>query len=383
MSKNNIFIFSLTIPSVTFGMYELDSFPFALIVALFILPLKDVSISKSSILVLIIAFIISTLGLLKDVNQFNLNLALRQFLNYASIIVCGELLRCITITYKDLLKVLTFSLFLNLSMGIAQILGFHLFVSNARVDTLRGAVGLFAEPTSLGLYAFCVFIVGIIIHRLSIEQEDKKRARNVIALALILLIFVSQSSTAILLLLCFFILKFVKFEFKIIALFAVFVIISIFTYEYWGGTRFGGIVKILLDKDVFYLLALDGSINERLSAVVGPFYGWFNHYFLPSSAFSYKETVLSLQQFSGGFFWYGGSNKIMNYLGTLIYEMSFLGLYIAFRYILPFNRSNFYPDLFVVWILFLLNGVPLSHGYVLLFVFCFQLKERKHRVNAY
>ena len=123
---------------------------------------------------------------------------------------------------------------------------------------------------------------------------------------------------------------------------------------------------ILFENDIQYLLKIDGSINERLSSVVGPYYGIIENNLLPSSTFEYRLTYLSMREATNGFFWWGGGDKIMNYLGNIIYELSFLGLILIIRYIFPSFKSNIDFRVLMVGILLLSNSVPLLHGYPLL-----------------
>ena len=152
---------------------------------------------------------------------------------------------------------------------------------------------------------------------------------------------------------------------------------SLYAYYFLPDSRFGRILVILLENDIQYLLKVDGSINERLSAVIGPYYGIIENNLLPSSAFEYRLTYLSMREATNGFFWWGGGDKIMNYLGNIIYELSLLGFILIMRYILPALKSNIDFTIVVVGILLLSNSVPLLHGYPLLLFANYSTKIRK------
>ena len=47
-----------------------------------------------------------------------------------------------------------------------------------------------------------------------------------------------------------------------------------------------------MQNDIYYLLSIDGSVNERLSAIIG-YYGLAESYLVPNSAFRYNETYLN------------------------------------------------------------------------------------------
>ena len=153
---------------------------------------------------------------------------------------------------------------------------------------------------------------------------------------------------------------------KIIVLFFLILIGWLFA-GYFENTRAYSIIKLITNKDILYLLSVDGSINSRFADLVGPYYGFLKNYSMPNSTFDYMSTALALRKDSAGFFWFGASNKIMNYAGTIIYELSFLGLLILSRYIfkLPSRLSDL--DIFLAMFFLLNNSLSLSHGYILFF----------------
>ena len=113
-------------------------------------------------------------------------------------------------------------------------------------------------------------------------------------------------------------------------------------------------------------MSIDGSINERLSAIIGPYYGLVESYLLPNSAFRYNETYLSLRSYTDGFFWWGGGDKIMNYLGSVFYELSILGIFVIYRYVFYEFKAWFGFSFLLVVVFYLSNSVPLLHGYPLM-----------------
>ena len=164
---------------------------------------------------------------------------------------------------------------------------------------------------------------------------------------------------------------------KGIIVIAVFLAILFANYFYFPESRAGIIVKILMQNDIYYLLSIDGSVNERLSAIIGPYYGLAESYLVPNSAFRYNETYLSLRSYTNGFFWWGGGDKIMNYLGSIIYELSLLGIFLIYRYVFNGFRSWFGFSYLLVVLFYLSNSMPLLHGYpLLLFSILFDLNSK-------
>jgi hypothetical protein len=364
-SKESVVLYSFLFSGVTFGIGNFDSFPWH-VVFIFLLCIRGFKVADIFICLSILLLIFLTA--LVDQDQFDMKLFLRQILNYLSIIVGGSYLYSQPPKINKLTKIITIVLILNIIISILQNYSeiFTLF-SNARFESSgpRGTVGLFSEPTAFGLFSCFCFLYSIIVIRLSKEELLKKNAKNLLILSLVSVAFANQSSTAVMIILVFLFLNLFQ-SFKTLLILTFMISYFFISYLYFPETRLALIITLIVENDLLYLLAMDGSINERLSSVVGPYFGLIEGYFLPNSTFGYHQTYLNLREYTDSFFWWGGSAKIMNYIGTIMYELSVVGLLLIYRYVF-FSFKGFVGISFVIIVLFYLNNsVPLLHGYPLL-----------------
>lgn len=357
----------MCLPGLTFGFRGLDSFPWHLMT---IGLLGKERLKKTDIFLLFLTLTTISMVAVISHNLFEGRMFVRQFINYASIIIGGMYLFHLKPKNNEIMKVLLFVSILNFIIAFLQ--NFYpslTFFSNARYVSggFRGEVGLFPEPTAYGFFnAFC-FMIGIYCRRYSLKHSSTRRTSSrLIAISLLSILLLNNSSGAVLVIAIFLVLSALISPKKIIVLFLLILTGWLFA-GYFENTRIYSIIKLVTSKDIFYLLAIDGSINSRLADLVGPYYGLFKNYSIPNSTFDYMSTSLALREDSGGFFWFGASNKIMNYTGTIIYELSFLGLVIFSRYVfrLPSRLSDL--DIFLAMFFLLNNSLSLSHGYILFF----------------
>lgn len=355
----------MCLSGVTFGLGNLDSFPYHVLT---ILLLGLTRFKYTDFFIALSVLIVITLTAITDIDSYDFSLFQRQFMNYVAVIVGAGYL----IAYRpDLHRVsntILSILVLNAIIGILQFYSdlFSIF-SNARMDESgqRGNIGLFPEPTSFGLFCVFTFLFAVLNIKKNIHNDLRKIQLKIIYISLFAILFINQSSTAILLVAIYAVLSIFRSAKGMVVLILV-CIFSVYSYHYLPDSRFGRILVILFENDIQYLLQVDGSINERLSSVVGPYYGIIENNLLPSSTFEYRLTYLSMREATNGFFWWGGGDKIMNYLGNIIYELSFLGFILIIRYILPSFKSNIDFTVLMAGILLLSNSVPLLHGYPLL-----------------
>ena len=99
------------------------------------------------------------------------------------------------------------------------------------------------------------------------------------------------------------------------------------------GSRFSSLFNILFQLDGSFferikgLIFFDASINDRLLNVVFPYFGFIFNNGLPGGLHSFNDTTIILVDYFNGYFWSGlGSNKILSFIGAIIYELGILGL---------------------------------------------------------
>ena len=355
----------MCLSGVTFGIGGFDSLPYhVFLIILFGLT----RFHYEDYIIALVVFIVITMTTIVDINSFNSSLLLRQVANYLALIVGAAYLIANSPNLHRVSKIIAIILTLNVIIGFLQSYSdFFTLFSNARMDQsgLRGSVGLFAEPTSFGLFCVFGFLFAVKNLKIPIDQTTRKLLYTILYLSLFGIFFISKSSTAILLIVIYLILSILRSKGSIILILCAGLFIT-YAYYYLPETRFGIILRILLNYDIYYLLQVDGSINERLSAVVGPYYGLINNNLSPSSAFEYKQTYLSLREATDGFFWWGGGDKIMNYLGNIFYELSILGFVLVYKYVFHCFQARIDYIVLIMGVLYLSNSVPLIHGYPLL-----------------
>jgi len=112
--------------------------------------------------------------------------------------------------------------------------------------------------------------------------------------------------------------------------------ISQLTNKYFSSTDYGVIDSILS------VIQRDASINDRVSNVVFSIYGFFYNLGIPGGYHSFSEMTLLLAKEFNGFFWFGfGSDKVMSFFGSFVYELGILGLLIiAHIFYLISNRCR-------------------------------------------
>jgi hypothetical protein len=123
------------------------------------------------------------------------------------------------------------------------------------------------------------------------------------------------------------------------------------------GTRFHNLLHVGSGAEVGFfdqlraLIFIDGSINDRLLNVIFPYYGFVFNYGMPGGLHSFNDMSIILVEYFDGYFWAGlGSNKILSFIGSFIYELGVIGV-IFILYMYWFLRDNNNPNRFFELIL--------------------------------
>tara|TARA_Y100000294_G_C8302924_1_gene235484 strand:- start:64 stop:558 length:495 start_codon:yes stop_codon:yes gene_type:complete len=102
---------------------------------------------------------------------------------------------------------------------------------------------------------------------------------------------------------------------------------------------------------IIALVAWDGSVNDRVLNAIFPYFGIVLNYGMPGGLNSFYDMSLTLVEYFDGYFWSGlGSNKILSFIGTFIYELGVIGV-ISILYIYWFLKDNNNPNRFFELIL--------------------------------
>lgn len=363
-------LFIIMIPSVTFSFGNFDSIPWPLFIFL-IYGLINVNmrLREKDVLLFLLISIISFLTEILVNSEYNFELHMRLLIQIANVIATISLIRIAKPDIRDLIKVFLAVTVVNLVVGVGQFYT-NIFdvLTNSRTDIYRGNTGLFSEPTAYGL--FCIFVIlnCLLLKQFSdLEKQDHLKVNLTIFLNLLAIIFINQSSSAFLFIIL------IAFSFSLKLSFIIFYLSIILVFQNFVdlrdilGYRINSILEIVWSQGLYSTLLADESINERVSAVVAPFWGFIIDFGMPHAASQYKITITEFQDLTGGLFWFGGGYKIMNNLGTYFYHFGAIGLIIIRVWVLPIlglNKSNYF--LVFVFICLMCVGIPLLHTYVLL-----------------
>ena len=95
--------------------------------------------------------------------------------------------------------------------------------------------------------------------------------------------------------------------------------------------------------------------------------GFLLNYGLPGGFYTYSETSIQLSEITSGYFWTGfGSNKILSFIGTFIYELGFIGLIILLFFYFQLSKVKKNRRKFEILFLFLLlsNALPVALPFI-------------------
>jgi len=362
------FLVSLTIPWVSFGFNNWDSqiWPFLaallfLLSALF-LDTQRLSLPRFLLLPLLpgILFLVSAIdsGLFASyrlaANYFCMSILPIAFLNFIQ-------------RYGELRKLMVISLTLWVIIAIAQYLGL-LVLPNTRTTFDRGVVSLAPEPSFFGIFLFFLtwnFLAG---------QTRKFTAKNALfcAISLLAILLLAKSS----LLLPFFALAFflmiihslVLQRNLIVAVVILFFCITsalvglfLFAGESSEKIRIVALTRTFLSEGPTSLILSDESGFERMLHIVTPFFGAIQNFLLPGNIETFNEHSKVMGNFMND--WMFGEkkyDKIMSWLGALVYECGIFGL------------------IFYVILIFKMNTGRLSRGFELLLLTMFLLMAIPH-----
>jgi len=219
-----------------------------------------------------------------------------------------------------------------------------------RTGLHRGVTSLSPEPTFYGLIG--IFYILIFL------EIDYSKFKVFIYLWVFQIIFLSQSSMAILFLLMMFVFRTIfhnKFN-KIVLVSLSIILLMFFAYyvlEGFRNVRAVNFFYVLLDSgyDVIYT---DASINDRASSIYFSLKGFIDNFFLPHGMSSYNE-YLSKELLQQEYFYYvTRGNGIMSYYGSMIFQLGIFWLVVPLSYsYIIYTRYRFSKKLIIEKNLFL------------------------------
>lgn len=367
------FLFSVLIlvsffPWVSFRANGMDTQPWAILVAALFVFSPLLKINKNSLWILSALIVVVSIAIFS--NQEDIFSLLRSTLNYFFLLFLFFIFYNLFQKYEIPLNLIYYTNCVYLIFAIAQIVfGDPLvnFFAPIRTTENRGFSSLAVEPSYFGLVLMMYNILYLKIRNYKLQSV----ALALFIINILFIFFVSQSSITILYLMLMAFLFFIyKVNLKFFIFSSVLAISSFFLFEYFFiDSRVYRVFSFIITDGPLLLIYNDASVNYRVSSIIYPLHGMLNNGFLPGGFSSYKETVTFLNSFYNDFFWYGGHNKIHSYLGTLFYELGFVGIIMTLCYFLKYNNNTkvrYFESIFLF--AFLLSSLPLASPLIALFL---------------
>ena len=157
------------------------------------------------------------------------------------------------------------------------------------------------------------------------------------------------------------------------------------------GTRFASLISIAeqggggLFGKLSEVIHSDASINDRVLNVVFPYYGIVINNGIPGGLHGFHDLSLILFEHFDGYFWSGfGSNKILSFIGSFIYELGLVGV-IFILYMYWFLKDNSNPNRFFELILLftvLNSGIAVAFSLVPILIAIMYYKKSNSTLNS-
>jgi hypothetical protein len=361
-------LMAMLFPWVSFGVFDLDTQPWYIILGLvFILLCATKKVPDIIWLSYFLPAAVLVVGIgYADSIDF---LAVRAVLSYFGLVVSIHSYYLYRKYYADtVLPILISANIAWLLSGFIQaVFGKYAlaFIVTVRTTEDRGVTSLAPEPTYYAVYL--IFLSWLIW----IESGYKlSRTTQILLFANLLAIFVFAKSAMGFLFVIYFVGVYCMFYiFRRKVLYMVFILvpmIAALTLGYFSQYPALRISRLSSEAIEFPLSIIerDASINSRVAHFILPLHGALFDAFLPHGFHSYPDQAAGYASDYNGFFWYGyGGSKIMSTIGAVIYELGWFSI-IFFSMIvrLSWNRSDPKKSVFNIFILmsFLIAAIPIA-----------------------
>jgi len=371
---DTFFIFGL-IPSVNFGLNNLDSQPWTFLFAIiFLIMIVEVKLPKYSLIILILT-IFGLIMTFINTDLFTIHSSLRAIVGYLGLPILYIAFYNYYIRYGFPIKLFIFFNSLWIFFGFFEFLlpEFIELISSRRTGIGRGVTSLGPEPTYFGTYLF--FSSWVMIEAKDLISNNK---RNILILINIFcIIFLAKSTTVVLFIIYVTILLLIVkiyyfslnvtfskklFSNQIIFCFITFVVIYLLK-DQLIGSRINSVFSKLNDKSMLSVLVNDWSINSRVESVYFSVVGAFKNYLIPGGLDTFREmrsevlesmnsNVLSNRYKSG---------VIMSWNGSLLYDLGIFGTAIIILFFMAIYRKFrgsllYFLSLFII----LFSAIPIG-----------------------
>lgn len=374
------FIFSL-IPWINFGVNNFDIQPWSFVFAIiFLACLKKLIIPVYSIKILTLVLIGLSFALLAT-NSINIFFLFRAIVNYLSLPILYVAFYNYFIRYNFPLKLFVIFNFLWIGVGLIQLsfpeINFS-FVNQRNVDEIRGSSSLAPEATFFAIFLF--FSSWILIETKNFAMS--KNIKILLFLNFLAVLFIAKSSmvflfyiitiTSFLVSNFFYIfidLKFLKKEVSsfVIFLIIIFLVFIIFKIFFYNTRLFFFIEQFFNSQPILEIIKTDASVNSRVESVYFSVIGSLKNYLLPGGLDTFVEMRKEILNSMENEFFYNRveSNKIMSWIGSIIYELGIFGIIIITLFFKAIYR-NFKGSLFYLatLIIILFSAIPVAFSLI-------------------
>ncbi len=374
------FIFSL-IPWINFGVNNFDIQPWSFVFAIiFLACLKKLIIPVYSIKILTLVLIGLSFALLAT-NSINIFFLFRAIVNYLSLPILYVAFYNYFIRYNFPLKLFVIFNFLWIGVGLIQLsfpeINFS-FVNQRNVDEIRGSSSLAPEATFFAIFLF--FSSWILIETKNFAMS--KNIKILLFLNFLAVLFIAKSSmvflfyiitiTSFLVSNFFYIfidLKFLKKEVSsfVIFLIIIFLVFIIFKIFFYNTRLFFFIEQFFNSQSILEIIKTDASVNSRVESVYFSVIGSLKNYLLPGGLDTFVEMRKEILNSMENEIFYNRveSNKIMSWIGSIIYELGIFGIIIITLFFKAIYR-NFKGSLFYLatLIIILFSAIPVAFSLI-------------------
>lgn len=323
---------------------ELDSQPQSLLIAMgFLLFTKSLKSYELTLLGLCLLFGMTSAAVAL-ISGADFSLALRGIYNYLSIGIFMPAFRIIVRQKIFSVHYVYLAITSYIVVGIIQLaLGVAVFDWLVAVRTTpdRGVTSLTPEPTYFGIVLFLFLLI--------LDRSQSPNLASLIFFKIICglsIILLAKSSMALIFLAlycCYVALRSGPHAIVSVS-FGLIIVSSLTLSSTLEGSRIQHIIFALIDNPI-ELLKYDASINDRLSHIYLSIYGLFANYMAPGLFHTFEVYSESRAVISDGVFWFGGgTNKIMSFIGAIVYEMGILSAVVLaylFRHLLDGRKIAF------------------------------------------
>lgn len=261
----------------------------------------------------------------------------------------------ITLRSRDWLSPAVLKLVVGIwfAVGLAQVLFDPYFLvaivnPGARAGVAgRGVVSLSTEPAHYGEHCAILFL--LIQHRATRGWLSRSDAKLLQVMLAVQVIFFARSALAVLLLAAVvaagIVMRHRAAPLRLLVVLSGMVGATVAAVAFATttlGIELGRLwdVALALGSDPLVFFRLDGSANDRLLSVVGPFWAAMRSGFVPYGFYAWDGFVAQVVGPSSDFFWVLDGGRIMSGYGAAVFELGFMGLVIPVAITLAVRRST-------------------------------------------